>query len=102
MPLASQWHLAAHALPRKSYGHSSCLYRGRLYLFGGVHCGEHTNQLDVLDLTGGAPTWSSQREVGGEAPTPRRLHRAAVDAGGRMHVLWGGFVTEAGEREFPH
>jgi hypothetical protein len=70
--------LEAHApLPRPSFGHSSILWRHRVFTFGGRHDETHYGALDTLDLA--TLTWTADVPTIGQPPTPRRLHTAVVD-----------------------
>lgn len=80
-------------LPRRSFGHSSVVWRDTLYLFGGRHDQTHYGSLDTLNL----PTrkWRANVATEGMQPTARRLHTAVVDGrAGIMYMVGGGRTGE--------
>ena len=48
-------------LPRKLFAHTTCVYDGKLYVFGGRHLLSHSMSLDVLDLSCRPLAWRRVR-----------------------------------------
>ena len=65
------------SLPRPTFGHSSCVWERKLYLFGGRDDATHFGTLEVLNLD--LHEWRVDVPTLGKMPSCRRLHSAVVD-----------------------
>ena len=85
------------ALPRRTFGHSTVVFDGHVYVYGGRDAQCHSNELNVLPLHIHPLVWRTIPPTE-STPSPRRQHTAAIDRRGRMHVVGGGFLAASGER----
>ena len=75
-------------MPMPVFAHSSVVWRGTLYAFGGRHADTYMSRLHALALPPQQPAWR-ELTTGGVTPEPRRAHTACVHEG-QMYVLGGG------------
>jgi hypothetical protein len=97
MPTTARVPCARLALPRRTFGHSTVVFDGHVYVYGGRDAQCHSNELNVLPLHIHPLVWRTIPPTE-STPSPRRQHTAAMDRRGRMHVVGGGFLAASGER----
>jgi hypothetical protein len=85
MPTTARVPCARLALPRRTFGHSTVVFDGHVYVYGGRDAQCHSNELNVLPLHIHPLVWRTIPPTE-STPSPRRQHTAAMDRRGRAHA----------------